>query len=1313
MKSKFLLASLIALSIGQPVSARTAWVPITDASQVTTGNKYVIAGYNPNWSTGPYRVLYFDSTTNTAVSKTATTLSPETLTASDLTSSAAEFTFTEVPDSTCSGHSAYTIFNCNVDGHYVVFYTTSGAATSQSTNTDASSTQNLFHINPTTLPTSVVNAPGTYFNLHYNLTSAGNCQKFMAMSNGNTFGYASVTSGTRSDNGSASDWWTYQYCICKATEMSDEDIQAARQAKFDGWIADAKAEVTAMFSVVNGITIDSSSLQGYLDQIDALTLSTGYDLTLHAEYVQIRTTLANIKSTLSPTISSAVLSQLDGKYVSLYDAQVNRYAGVAIDASVVSATDTEVSARNVWQFIKKTDSENGETAFTIYNPLNECYLGTLASFNTNTAVPTSSEGVEYKLIYDATSNKWSIQTTAFTTTTNCLHVNTGVANSNVIYWNSVTTSEASGWTFSVIDDETRKTLAEPIISSFDTEKENVRTTIDALPLIAASEYDAEIAALSVNEFASNYMTNRKALLSIAEKAANDMATRMVDHTFLIKNNRSALYLTANITDAATTLLGKAAYSANSLWTMKKSEGTATNSFKLYNAATGYYFTSGASTTQPALLSDEANATEFLIEAYAPTSSYKGSIALKSTTITSSTTNVYLHFTVNNENSMYYTLNDAGTPFTLVTLDQAIATDKAALEAYNFESTTDATPAAGQYSETAYQTFTTALNSDAANSTDAATVKGLYDSFDAWRSSFSFPVFRIEGPDDFYSLTAATGTTAAYALSDPLDKAQYWTVKTSDETLGAGTYTIANYSTGAGLAGNTTLTINADGCVNGLSIGNNAYWTPVFVGSTAELDAQSETLNAYTAGTLPTARFISRHIGSRPGEYSAPEGSTDNLSEIAENFQSYTASAAAYAGHADEVTTLAAKLNACTLNVPATGQYLRLKASPKYAISSLSGVQTYYSSTLSGGTATSAANAEGDNETSTLFYYSPSTVEGGNAHLISYQGGFSKPTSNGMLSFCTSAAENTSALATASNVNTGFEISQGEVGTYVFRFRFSGTSLSSGRCPCPVAAGSAVNGGEGTLSAFSTLSWPDCIVEPVESLPFTLHSDGKLTVQVPVALQIPDAEGYKFFATKLDGTEMRLHQVEAGEKFAANTAIIVEGDASSTVRFAIVDANDPDICSDFQGTKANTYLTAFADVDNQVSFVNLTPSTTAAAAPAMRRAASTTDGTSSITLTKLTAGSEVPVNAMIVNFSGTTAAANQDELTITLPQGTDPDEDDVLYDAAEHSLTVTSISEVQEAEAAEAVSRYDLMGRRIATSGAAKLFIENGKLKVNK
>jgi hypothetical protein len=769
------------------------------------------------------------------------------------------------------------------------------------------------------------------------------------------------------------------------------------------------------------------------------------------------------------------------------------------------------------------------------------------------------------------------------------------------------------------------------------------------------------------------------------------------------------------------LMAYATADKKSLWTLKK-VANGGNKFKLYNPATGRYmmYASGTGvTTSPLTADSDDNASIFAFDTY--TSNYVGYISLRYTGLDSgnnclhqsqsqSTSNGVTTTTPYNQ-VMYYIANDAGSPFAIKFIDDEIInpllTDLTTVGDIAVETIDDTK--LSQVSATALSAVNSTIsNATSANPDDVLALWGAYETLRDSRQG-NYPVYRVVwGDDEAYSLTS--GTSFAYSLTDPLDKNQYWRIAKLDPTIEAGTYTIGNYSSGNNLFGATTITVgDAEGTITPSSFSNRQGWSLIYVGTTAELAEVATTLNSYTAGNLPKARFISRHLGSGIGEYAAAD--VENLAQVAEDFQSYTANPTAYAEHSEDAATAATTLLTATLNLPQTGTYLRMKATPKRAINALNGVQCYLSSNIVSSKASSVNDATtGTNEETTLFYYAPYESEDGNAHLISYAtGGYSSSTDatvkNGYLTFCTTADANTTALSNSTS-NVGYEIAGSEDGAYVLRFNFAGTSLADGRCPSVNAAGSAVDGGTGTLSTLASYIWSGITVEAAESLPVTIESDNLASIQAPVALQIPtDAANTTFYVVKQDGDKLILHQATAGETYAANTAIIIGGESGTKVHFPIADGANANTA--YQGTTANQALTTYApDEDaDKVLFAKtiLSTDTDAASAPALRKI-SAADSSVSVNFAKLESGATIPVNIMLTEFSASSLAATDGTISVELPEDT---ESDVTYDAASNGTVGINAIVVEKTDGT--VEVYDLQGRRVnADSTRRGIYIVNGR-----
>ena len=1273
MKFKFLLASLALAASALPGFAETTYTPITAISEITEDGKYLIEAYKTTW--GNSVVMYLDGTTVKA--KAVSEVSSSALQDARLYPSNSAWSFTLLQTDTyqcgASAHADYQLMAASIDGKYISFPT--------STTTSVSSTSNTFHFIP--IEYTVSNC----FNLHYNATNSD--RKMLSFDAGGTFGYGSgdntLTIISQNDYSWVIRIWQVnedaasEQKIAHANALTDlATAKTSALSQLSDELTTVNSGVAAILGSTESITSDCYSEQ--VNLIDSYTLAEdATDITEAQTYLDAQVAAGK------KAIYGAVASLLNGQFVTIRNQQYSTYLGVNASSSAVSTNESTCNSQDIWQVVTGDVNTYGANAITLYNPRSNLWLGTRTSFAQNYAAPAAQSGANY-LLESYGANTWGFCTTGYTNSDNYTYLHRNTSYTAAIYWSP--TGNASRWSIALATDDQIEQLKTDIATAYNTPLETYATGVPGAVLDAT--YTTQITN-TANAATTDYAAIHTEIASIYDEGVNSLWNQIDGRTVIFKHNRSKYFLTANLTSAADattkagTLLGSSAMSENSLWTLAKVDGQ-NNQFKLYNQATGLYFSSGTSSSSPATL--DGAGTIFELEAYA-SGSYTGMVNIKATTHTSG--NSYLHFTGGTTNTMFYTRDDAGTPFSMYYVGQEIKDELNALETEGF-SASDTGTGIGEYSTAKYSALINSMTDSI--STDPTAVAALWAKFVDLTTNVNKPVFRIDNPNGFNSLTA--GSAISYALTDPLNKNQYWTISATTENLEEGTYRIENYATGGTLFGNSTITLDENGMPGGLTLGGNSDWTLVYVGTTGSLalDNVATALTDYTAGNFPNARYISRNLGSGLGEYTSTES---NIRQIAENFQTYTSSIENYIEHSDEAAELAAKLAACTLNLPTAG-YLRIK-SGRTRSADLSG--EYYisntNSTVSEKTSNCAMvkGCKDSNELSTIFYYN-------GTYLCSYETGrYIRSTNASGSGYAGNYTGEASGNTTSEATIVKFSAAQyDEKGAYQFQIHNGNRSVYANTDANK--NNFYVDGGTATFidkaCAFN--------LEAVTELPVTTHSDGMVTLQVPVALQIPEVDGFTFYVAKYTDGTLRLHQASAGEKFCANTPVIIEGTADTTVRFAIVDENDTEINTFYTGTSANVALTAYtAQEGDDLPYIKTTPSTISGAA-VKRRVESNTG--SAITLTQLSDAAEIPANSMIVKIAADAQAAQESTISVTLPAGTDEEEDDMLFNTSSNSQVTTSISEVTDADKPDA-DLYNLQGLKMSTGALAPgIYIRGGK-----
>jgi hypothetical protein len=1260
------MASILAL----PALADTHYVPITKVNQLRSGNKYQIEAYNTDSDN-----RYFTLNSNHALQHLTTALIESTDSAFTYAGNT-EWLFTEDATMSCNNttndHTNHSPIFALSNGEYYIQTAEGNKTCTPSTTYEADTYAfNRWEFFQFPRVPSSGDALSVYFGIH-NSRAASN-RAFLRRStcvNGSSglmgYGTNDAQGGLSANGATTATGFSYFFRLYMAVNDLDDNLE--NSVKYHTHQVHSTDDITngdLVFLVLNRENMTSNPVTTFNEQKMLYMDPDSKEETL----VQMSAVTSPINAlwTVTKSGTNYHFSQ-DGNYMTYYTNDVTSGATTST-GTTFTVHPYEAGGRDVF-FLKYSNiawSFNSTGQF-----------GNLTG--STTSIYNDYCGLMRIYIYDPAAFYGDCYYNSLMDKIDEAHALLGTDGSNGVIEES---SEIAGWL----------------------------TEIDEF---CAKQFDSQQAVDEAYQTLYNKISTRLAETSFATEALDEIWGGYDNQTVLLKNKRSSYYVAVNPDDNK--LMAYATADKKSLWTLKK-VANGGNKFKLYNPATGRYMMYASGTTgnvSPLTADSEDNASVFAFDTYT-SSNYVGYISLRYTGLESGSNCLHqsqydTNGTITPYNQvMFYDATEAGSQFAIKFIDEEfinpLLTDLTDVGDIAVETIDNSK--LSQVSSTALKSVNDAINN--AKSTSSDDVIALWGAYETLRDSRqgNYPVYRVVwGDDEAYSLTS--GTSFAYSLTDPLDKNQYWRIAKLDPTIEAGTYTIGNYSSGNNLFGATTITVGDEaGTITPSTFSNRQGWSLIYIGTTAELAEAATTLDSYTAGNLPKARFISRHLGSNIGEYAADD--VENIKQVAENFQSYTATPAAYAEHSDDAATAASTLLTATLNMPQTGTYLRMKATPKRAINGLNGVQCYLSSNIVSSKASSVSDATtGDNEETTLFYYAPYGSEDGNALLISYAtGGYAtaNAASSAKLTFGTTAEENATALSTNYS-NVGYQIAQSEDGAYIFRFQFDGTSLDSGRCPSINAAGSGTDAGAGDASALASSIWSGISVEAAESLPVTIESDNLASIQVPVALQIPTGTDASFYVVKQDGDKLILHQAAAGETYAANTAIIVGGESGTKVHLPIVDGNAEGVNSEYQGTTANQALTTYTPTEGKVLFAKTILSTDndAAAAPAIRKI-SAADSSVSVNFAKLESGATIPVNTMLTEFSSTSQAANESTISVELP---DDSTSDVTYDAANNETVGINAIVVERFDGT--VEVYDLQGRRVnAADGMRRgIYIVNGR-----
>ena len=248
----------------------------------------------------------------------------------------------------------------------------------------------------------------------------------------------------------------------------------------------------------------------------------------------------------------------------------------------------------------------------------------------------------------------------------------------------------------------------------------------------------------------------------------------------------------------------------------------------------------------------------------------------------------------------------------------------------------------------------------------------------------------------------------------------------------------------------------------------------------------------------------------------------------------------------------------TLNMPSAGTFLRIQsvANTSYYVTS--------GNNSSQGTANAVAGCTGDNEAGTIFYFD-------GTYLINYETGY-------RLETCSTASSG----LYYPGVTTGSEISFVNSFTYDGTFVVGAYMILYGGGSYMLFRGGTKEYVEGAnYSSSPKYAGYGFYLQNVDTLPYTMNSGGYATIYSPVALTVPN--GITVYTVAWDETSEAWTTTEVEcTVIAAETAVLVKGDANATYDFVITSADGTTVSDNSMGGQV---ATAYATDKNQYTLTD--------------------------------------------------------------------------------------------------------------------------------
>jgi hypothetical protein len=1043
-------------------------------------------------------------------------------------------------------------------------------------------------------------------------------------------------------------------------------------------------------------------MQTYLDKVDAVT-------------VDDNTTVENIIPTLADIVkeyAAAYYGQFSGKYYTFKNA-ADQTVYISSDATQTYKTTTTPTVSSLWQIKYVYDETNHKYCCALYNEHSNVYFGSLTGFTQNARIPASATPVNYELLPStatgAAENSWTLSSTVFSSDYSYVHSNS----SEIIYWSN--SGDTSRWIIEEADDDLVADLHADLtrvyvpVTSTDQIEDGGRYILESY-----NTDNSEMRILTMN--ASN---------AVGFQTPSDMIQNSA-----LTTDRTIWTFTTSTNDWTCTSSTHASVSAGTF-----SLNNGGHYLKWAETATATVSTAVNSNLEFFKLEDASDASEgalFGIHYYVSADTERnrrygvvnaaGSMGYNSRTgddgtNSDSKTGYSSYFRLYRVYNSASQVPEGSTGTSLLTAMK----DKADAIINPYATTiTD-------FNTTAKAEALTSINNAATNSETAATLEeagsimttavntaieafwekfnGLYVTIQAHNGSYAnasegatgLTVTSATTSDAIWKLERVSGTTQ-YKIYNPLYELYVGSLSSFTQNAQipiAATgvnYTLTMANTDKNVYIVTTGFTSTYNCwhlnTSGRaypvywSTGDNSTWT-----MTAATDDQKTILEKNI-----TARSQNSYIGTELNQYTID---SDYAETYTTNYNALKAATELSAATTASTEMTSIYTSHKTINQPATGRYIRIKTGKTWSTTNASAFSNSqpYLTCVNNSDNTKAAYVTNlnstDNIANSIFLLTD------DSKLLAYATGRYGKTYH--LNFDVSADGSTNTASAAATF--AFAAASTETGAYTVkygdRYLYTGTGLNT-------------DSGSGT----NTTGGYYFQLEYVSELPVTTNADGFATLKVPVAVTIPTVDGAEFYVGNIEGTTLTLHQAQAGETYAANTGVIVNAAAATTVNFPIAtDATDADdtYTNAFQGSNvAQQVSNLVTDSDKSVyanSELTSTEESTTESAAVRRRVASSEDGTTSMTFTKLADTDVIGANAAMLVLDSTNTWADADGV-ISMPLSATEDDDATFNVANGDTVGITTVV-VEHADGTSEI--YDLQGRRVNPANLRRgIYIVNGE-----
>jgi lysophospholipase L1-like esterase len=596
------------------------------------------------------------------------------------------------------------------------------------------------------------------------------------------------------------------------------------------------------------------------------------------------------------------------------------------------------------------------------------------------------------------------------------------------------------------------------------------------------------------------------------------------------------------------------------------------------------------------------------------------------------------------------------------------------------------------------------------------------------SGASFQFQSGESTGKYMVLSQPSSTVSTYALGDEsTNNTQFEVIKGSDVAAnGSALFWMHFYSTASSgtnlvqsLFAATTGAFGHFSCSANAPSYYNSSWSPYVIiykveeGTVDYRDSFKEQLASIQE------QLKDLNMGNDLGQYSLNYDGWDADIKLLEEMLADDSTTYDELECALALARLQAAVSSVSINTPKFGRYIRVRASDGYVANStytstFNGTPTYLSSTCQENTVNSAtdyqavcvASKTGDNEASTIFYYEPA-ADSSYGHLLSYpEGRYAYYGSGRMLGFHQGTAAENASVATI----VGFQGALAESGAYHLRYGIQGTDIESARVMACSGDGNVVNGGAADAATLKSYVWSNVNLEYVTSLPVSIDANGRASFAAPVAVTVPTVAGAEFFVTTYADGILTIHQVSAGETYAAGTPFLIKAAAGTTVNFAIdYDATSANANYVGEAVHASVALAPFAATEGTTSFIK--SAAALAAAPALTSAQVSAD-TPTVVFSALSEGADVAANSAVIDVP-TAVLGESTTQSIAIPVANGSQGGDFLLDLRSGDESGTSGLKTVVVERTSGRQTYDLLGRRLVNrSGLKQVKVQDGKLHID-